>query len=93
MSMTTHRIATTITNVKEGTLGAKVRHLMAVSDALHTAQQQLRLARDAGEITSSQYYSASADLAPVERLCTDALVQVSKDESAKANRIMEALGS
>jgi hypothetical protein len=46
----TIRVATTITNVKEGTIGDTVRHAVAANDAIATAEAQFELLVEAGQL-------------------------------------------
>lgn len=100
--MTNTRIATTVTNVKEGTLGARCRHSIAVGDVAETAREQLRLAREAGEITEAQYGEARKAVNVLQDLSTKVLLEVSRRhteetqaalaayEQAKADRLVAA---
>ncbi len=62
------RIATTTTNVKEGTIGADHPHSFAVLDAVDTIREQVRLLRETGKITSGAEWEAQKLIDEVRKI-------------------------
>jgi hypothetical protein len=84
------RVATTITNVEDGTLGARLPHHFAVIDALHTAQEQLREVYRDGCLTYGQSRELYDHLEAVRKVIWAQVIEAADKQRAESVQALEA---
>jgi hypothetical protein len=84
------RVATTITNVEEGTLGDRLPNHFALIDALHTAQDQLTAIRRDGCLTYDQSRELYDHLEAVRKIIWAQVIEAADKQRAESVQALEA---